>query len=368
MKKRWQVALVLWLVIQVGYLGEKAVAAEEEPPLGFSVETVQPKTQIQVNKTYFYIKTKPAEEQVLEVKIKGLRDEPVKVGISLANAFTSEQGTLGFLTGHEVDQTLLHPLEELVTIEPAEVAVAKNETKVVQIKVTPPAESYPGIKLASLFFTQLEEVEDKEQLSEIYRYGIHLMTSETEEAYDNGQTLELGKVQPYLLHKEKVVIANLHNPEPKLIDDLTIKAEILDAKTQKVLKTAKLTNGRMAPNSNFDFSFKWGIDGMLAGDYLMKMEATSSKADWQLSKEFTIDGATAKKLNEETLVKLSLPKWVEPTVAGMAIVYILLVAYLVKRQGSFNQQLYAVSAKRKGTKKHHHRNGSANSNRRRGGK
>ncbi|WP_339099501.1 DUF916 domain-containing protein [Enterococcus sp. DIV0849a] len=75
---------------------ETALAVPEDNNLGYVVQLVQPKSQIDPNQSYFYVQTEPGVEQELEVRIKSTKKESVKIKISAADAFTGDNGTIEY--------------------------------------------------------------------------------------------------------------------------------------------------------------------------------------------------------------------------------------------------------------------------------
>ena len=76
LKKKFKLLCIVLVYLLANSIGiEKALAASEDDNLGYVVSLVQPKSQIDPNKSYFYVQTEPGVEQDLEVRIKSTKKE-----------------------------------------------------------------------------------------------------------------------------------------------------------------------------------------------------------------------------------------------------------------------------------------------------
>lgn len=355
-KQRMSVVIVTLLVV-VGMVAIGKVAdAADTSPLGFEVTPVLPDTQIDKEKNYFYVETRPGIPQTLKVNVKGLSEEPTKVRVFMANAITSEGGTVAYKAGVEKDPTLQDSIEDLVTVDTPEFEIKKGEERTITLTVTPPATSFEGIKLGTIYFQQVEPEQAKQQaVQSTYSYRIGVMLTEKEEEYSNSKSLNLLSAEAELSHSFKTIQLTFQNPEPKMIADVTMNLSIIDKKTGKVIKKQKLENGSIAPNSRFKLGIDWGIDAIPVGKYQAKVEATSRYDSWSLEKDFEITAATAKKMNDESLNKLTLPSWAYGSILGLGILVVVDSVYLAMRQKQWKKQLIQrkKKAKRKGKKNEH---------------
>ncbi|ALS00022.1 hypothetical protein ATZ33_01075 [Enterococcus silesiacus] len=309
-----------------------SVAADKEPdPLGFVVQAIRPDTQIETNKSYFFIETQPDETQVLKVKVKSTQKDPIKIKAFIANGTTGSTGNIEYdEPTKDLDESLKHPLTEFVKIDEPEITLENFQEKVVELSVIPPKESYTGIKLGAVVF---QTVEDKEQtktqtISSKYQYKIGLITTETGEEYENAKKLELISAKLGLKLGRKQVAAVIHNPEPKIADNLKIEATVTKKGSDTVLKKQTVENARMAPNSTYEFSVDWGVDAIDPGEYTLNVHAQNDEEDWKWQKDFSVSAEKAKKMNEETVFKIESPDWL-PYVVGLAISSLVLVVVIL---------------------------------------
>ena len=337
MKKK----IILIFVLVSYLLVSKQVMAktEQNNPLGFSIEAVTSENQIDNEIPYFYLKTEPGKSQQVKVKVTGTSKEPVKIKTYLANAGTSDAGSINYLPKNEADETLKDSLEEIATVEPTDLELKQGETKEVVITINPPTTNYDGIKLGSVYFERADKTEEEGMVKSAFSYNVAIMLSESDTTTNDGKEFKLLSVKPQLVKAQKTVTLRLQNPEPKMISDLSMKVQIVNKKNNKVVKTQKLEKGSVAPNSHFDFSVDWGLDVIPAGKYIAKVQANSNSESWSLEKEFEITSEQAKKMNEESLYKLELPNWAYVSTVLLGIMTVIVSVYLVIRGKKWKKEL-----------------------------
>ncbi|MEI5991638.1 hypothetical protein A5881_003175 [Enterococcus termitis] len=333
----------------------QAIAKEDkEQPLEFSVQAIRPDTQIETNKTYFVIETKPNESQVLHVKVKAAVEEPIKVQVSLLNGTTGIGGNIEYdPLIKDVDETLKNPITEIAKVSQTEITLENFEEKTVDIVVTPPNDSYEGIKLGAIVFNLAEEEDStkkKSMVENAFQYRIGLITSETNEDYDNAKNLDLISTKADLTLGRKQISAVIHNSDPKIADNLNIEATVKKKGSSNVLKRQAVTNARMAPNSTYDFLIDWGAEDIKAGDYVVDMKAKNEQDEWKWQSEFTISEGYAKKLNEETVFKLESPKWLPFVVVATILIIVGVTTALIIRNARWKQILKERMKRRRAKK------------------
>lgn len=352
--------LISWLLIMmvsVGLAGRYEAAEDEPNPLGFTVQAIRPDTQVEINKSYFFIETKPDVTQVLKVRLKGMKKEAVKVKAYVANGVTGSSGNIEYEPDPtKLDDSLKAPLTEIVTFNETEITLENFEEKIIEIAVTPPKKSYAGIKLGALVFELVEEdqAETKKAVASVYQYRVSLITTETGEEYEDAKALELISAKIGLVRGKKQVSALINNSEPKIADNLKIEATITKKGSDNVLKKQVVENARMAPNSTYEFLIDWGVDAVPSGDYVVKLHAQNELEEWQWQKEFSVSADNAKKMNEESAFQLTLPKWA-PVVAILTLGIIILVVIVLTIRSSKWRQLLKEQRKKRQSKRNKRR-------------
>ncbi|WP_348921762.1 DUF916 and DUF3324 domain-containing protein [Enterococcus rotai] len=336
-------------VFSLFFFVDHVSAADDDNNLGYTVTLVQPNTQIDPNKSYFYVKTTPGEAQTLEVRIKSTRKENVRIKIYGTNAITGDGGTIEYSDDKSYyDSTLKEPVTSMLKFPTPEITVGNYEEKTVKIQLTPSKEKYDGVKMGAIVFALDQGEKAKSGVSTEFSYRVGLITSQSGDEFNNAQTLNMISAKASIKRGKKMVLANLQNPEPKVLENLSIVGTMTKKGTDEVVKRKSVENYSMAPNSSFDFEIDWGIANLPSGTYTLKLDASNDYQEWQLSKEFTITNQQAKKMNEESAFKIITPTWIKVTTIVLLIVAgVIMLLILVRRKKWAKQWKKIRIAKRK---------------------
>lgn len=353
-KKRFEQVSYLLCLVLLGLVvlayPLKSFAADKNDPLGFVVQAVRPDTQIETDKTYFFIETKPNISQKLKIKIKSTKKEPVKVKLDVTNGVTNESGEIEYISEtDELDESLTNPLTDFVEFPEDEITVENFEEKIVEVVVTPPTESYEGIKLGALVFKLIDEEESKEKkvVANEYEFRVGLITSESDAEYKDAKALDLIDGKFVLRNGKKQVVGIIQNPEPKIAENLKVIGSVRKKGSENVLKSKIVENARMAPNSQFNFNIDWGMDKVEPGEYTLKIQASNDEESWEWTKDLAISQDKAKKMNEDTVYRVVLPKWVPIVVVVVLGVIVIITAVLLIRSSRWQEMIKAKARSKK---------------------
>lgn len=330
------IASSCFLYSSVGFAEDSSNTGETETQpendVGFAVEPVQPSTQIDSQKGFYFIKVEPGKPQELSIKIRSTNVTPATVKIYVKNAYTNQNGVIDYDNeDYKRDATLKDSVEELTSVSEKEVTVKNYEEKIVKIKITPPDEKFTGVKGGTICIMKADSSEAKEGLSSTFGYRVGLLLTEDSEVYNDGSSLNFLSARSTVHQGKRVIQARMQNPESKVLDDLMIETKLYKKGSREVLKKRTANNMRMAPNSQFDFSTNWGIDPIKSGTYTLQIRAQSGTNTWEWKKDFTIGEKQAKKINEEASFTITYPEWIPIVVVLLGITSILLIGCLYVR-------------------------------------
>ncbi|WP_314067978.1 DUF916 and DUF3324 domain-containing protein [uncultured Vagococcus sp.] len=346
--KLYQWTMTVITVFLVGLSTSSTVSAEEEP-LGYTVDIIEPETQIDKTKDFFNIQTRPGEVQTIQAIVKSLRKEPVTIKVFAENAMTNEAGQINYSDDKSIlDKSLVTPISDMVKILTPEVTVANQEEKIVEIQVSPPEESYEGIKLADLAFQLQDENEQgKSGVGSMFAYRIGLLTMEEDIDYADSKTVKLVKVTPNIHRGKKTLLVRFQNPEPKILSNFTLAYSLTKKGSQKPIKEESTQNHNMAPNSNFNFPIDLGMDNASAGEYTLKVTIENTYGSWDFNEAVQITGSQAKKMNDESAFKLLTPVWIKGIAIGMAVLSVISSIVIFYRQSKWKTKLKEQRKKKK---------------------
>ncbi|MDT2661648.1 DUF916 and DUF3324 domain-containing protein [Enterococcus hulanensis] len=300
---------------------------------GFTVEAIQPETQIKKEFSFFYIRVEPEEPQTLKVKVISKRKEPSKIKIHLNNAVTNIMGQVDYgQENPELDSSMKLPLTYFVKLKEKTITVKNFEEKIVELEVTPPKEKFSGVRLGAISFQSIDKKEDESGVKSNYGYKIGLMASEDQAPYNVGGAINHLKVGAALYNGEKVVAMTLQNPKPVLLENVTVQTKLYKKGSKEVIASNALQGMRLAPNSSFDFLTYLGIEELKPGKYIIESHATDEKKNWDWKKEFEVTDKQANQINEDAAYKITMPKLYKGFGIGLIVLTLGNIGYLVYRK------------------------------------
>lgn len=292
----------------------------------FSVETVQPESQVDKQKTYFDIQVEPNEKQELTIHMRNDTSKDVVINPKISSATTNMNGVVEYSPNKlEKDKSLVYDLVDLVKTE-KEITIPKNGSYDLKLQVTAPDKTFDGLVTGGI--TLKENAEDKTADSSNNDAGLAIdnefsyvvaivLHSKKGEIKPN---LNLTKSFPDQVNVRNVIMNNLQNDTPTYINDLKVISKIYKQGSDKVLyEFTKDNSMQVAPNTNFNLPVPLNGEELKAGKYDVKITAfaeedangefVSGKTEagvdqrylykWDLTSEFEITKEIADKLNKQ---------------------------------------------------------------------
>lgn len=345
MKKSFFAFLGIFLLFSIvtPLKGLNVSAAE----LNFSVESVLPDNQRDKKQTYFDLRMKPGAEQTVYVKLKNTTKKDVTINVGVNEAKTNMNGTTQYDTNKiERDSTLKHSLADLVTVAKTVVVKPNKEVKL-PVKIKMPKEDVKGIILGGLSFQQKDSEVDQESKDEDeglsiknrFSYNLAIMLSTNDDKVK--PELVLNDVKADLYNARTVILANIQNTQPMLMNQLAVKANVTKKGETEQLYKKNAKGMQMAPNSNFDYTIPLDGKELEAGDYTLNMEATSMGETWKWTKDFTVTSDDANKFAEKDvdIEKEEKSNWLWWLIGiSLALILLGLILYLLNKNKKNNQR------------------------------
>lgn len=346
----------LWggVILLFPFLFIGQVSAEEVP---ISVNPILPENQRTANAGYFDLMMTPGQTQELMLEITNQGVESVTLDLTIHSASTGDNGTIDYTRSlDEKDETLVYPLPQLVKVDPT-VSVAAQETISVPIQVAMPSESFNGKILGAVRIAQAgtEKVNDDNSgisITNKFAYVIAIQLQENEEPIR--EELKLKSIRASQVAGRNTLKAQLQNPTPTLIDQVTYVGQVSEKGKGNILHENHVENYRVAPNTSFNYPISWGTQKFKAGTYTLKLTAESkmSGEQWSFEQDFIITEEEAKELNA-TAIGLEEESWLLYSMIISGILFGLLVIsiflYVNKKQKEKKRQ--RIKRKNKGKKK-----------------
>lgn len=334
MKLFKKIAVLGMAVVLLMGCGTKVLFASE---LNFAVIPQKPKNQIDQKKGYFDLKVKPNQSQELTVLLKNTTNKAVTIKPKIATTTTNNGGVVEYgPSDKKNDETLKHDITDIVKTE-SKITIKADSTYELKLKVKVPKESFKGSITGGL--TLEEEIDKKSQtdsgsgmsINNRYSYVVGIQLREDTKTVK--PELKLNKVGADQRNYRNIIAANIQNIEPTYVNQLKVNAEITKKDSDEVLYKSLTEKMQMAPNTNFDYPVELGKGEKLKpGKYTLNMTAKSYKNEWHWTKDFTISGDVAKKLNDKdvTIEKSYMMYYI---IGGIILLLLIaLILFLVRKK------------------------------------
>lgn len=302
-----------------------------EEALNFYVTPAFPESQIEGSERYFNLNAEPGSTETLTLTLQNANAQAKTIQITPHTAFTNVMGVVEYgKDAEEADSTLNYELADLIDV-PEPINLAGNETKTVELPLRFPQEAFEGFLAGGLRIAEVSEKKEEEETEEEgvaitneFTYVIGIVLSNTRDSVQ--PDLALNDVFADQLNYRNVISANLQNVTPTFVNRLAVEATVQRAGEAEILYEANQEQMQMAPNSNFNFPISLEGDRFQAGEYVLKLKATSGEEEWQWERTFTIDGETARSLNRQDVTINTSTNW---WMIGLIVLLLLLIGLII---------------------------------------
>lgn len=275
-----------------------AFSSEEknDQNVGFSVSPVLSKSQKDKNVTYFNLEMKPSQEEDIFIKIYNSSNKKQTFETYLSFAQTNSNGIIYYKEKDITlkDETLAIPLTTVASLDKELIEVEANETITVPIHIKMPKDEYNGIILGGINVKKVSKDVDVQDVSigNEYAYVIAIMLSEN--SNEILPVLNLKSVKQSKYNYRDVVAINIQNPQPMILRDIEIVANVYKKNSDKVIYTTTKKNFKMAPNCNANVIVETDTEPLETGNYKAVITAKAGDKVWEWEEGFSVD---AKDLN-----------------------------------------------------------------------
>ncbi|MBE9897184.1 DUF916 and DUF3324 domain-containing protein [Enterococcus casseliflavus] len=316
----------------------------EEANLNFHVTPEFPDSQVEGSSSYFDLNLAPGTSENLSLTLRNASNQPIQVRITPHTAYTNVHGVVEYgKDAKEADPTLPYALDEVIE-SPEVIDLAGNETKTVDVALHMPQASFDGFLAGGLRISEVKEESEEEPTDEEglaikneFAYVIGVVVSNSRDAVK--PDLELLDVFADQLNHRNVISATIQNFTPTFVNRMAVEATIQRVGEDDILYEASEEMMQMAPNSHFHFPISLEGDRFVAGDYLLKMTATSGEEEWSWEREFTIETDEARSFNRaDVTIDISTNWWMIGAISLLLLLVAVLLYLIIKRRKQATKQ------------------------------
>ena len=345
-----RIAMIVAPVLMAALFAMPAAAME------FSVRALLPDNQRQNGSAFFDLLVKPGQRQDLVVEISNTSTGDIVVLVETITASTSRNGQINYTSRGDLDETLKHSFEDMVSMPQSYYEIPAQSSIEVPISLAVPDEPFEGAVLGSIRVLREATQEERDAAGAIVNQFAHVTAVRLvldERAEDIAADFALGDITAELVNYRASIIAHIRNTQPMIIKDASATASIFPRGSDEAIFEHSQETLEMAPNSVFQYSFVdregYGID---AGDYTAVIDVEYNGENWHFVRDFTILPSEAAAVNDGAVNQhgqqrpasdpaaggLGIPLWAVIAIAvGAAVLaaVVVLIVVMAKRKPSY---------------------------------
>ena len=340
---------VITTILLVFFLSTRTHAAEDG--IGFEVRPLLPSTQFDTSLGYYYIQTEPNQKQTFDMSILSTSDKEKTLEVIIENAVSSNSGSIAYTNNLKaIDSSLKNPITEIVKPQEKELILKPRQETTLSFDLSPPNNPYDGLKMGRVIIKEKTDPNAK-GIKQEFQYGVGIITSESGEAFNDGNILNLNEVKATIVNGGKVITGEIINPEPKTIENLKVRSYVTKKGSSKKIKQKNIDNFAFAPNSKLAYEIPWGLTNFESGDYTFHFEAKNDYDSFNLVKDFQIRANEAKDLNGKAAFKVGTPTYIKILLSGINGLLLLIFIMITLRNNKWKKEIKEKKKKRNKSKK-----------------
>jgi hypothetical protein len=275
------------------------VTAHASSGASFSVQPKIPDIQ-KNNLGYFDLELASKQDQVIQVEVFNDSEEQLEIVVEINTATTSDIGNITYHPTSNLDNSIVHNIEDLITSEDKTLILPPKESKIVSFNITMPEEEFEGILLGGLRFTLADEDKEVVGIENRFAYTVGVVLSNSSKELP--VNLNLLDITAGQLNYRNHILVNLQNNISRIIDQMDIQAEVYPRGEKNILYKSESSGLRMAPNSNFNYGISTNETAFRPGEYTLKLVATADGEEFEWTQDFEISGDQADNYNKEAIL------------------------------------------------------------------
>ena len=306
----------------------------------FGVQPIYPDNQEENKNSYFSLLVEQGKEQTVKIKVSNQTDTPTKVKVERNRATTADSGLIEYSNRKkEKEASAQFDFEKIVTIKDDIIDLGPNESKEIEVDIKMMDDSFDGVILGGLHFSEVDDSTDENQEKQIkntFSYSIPMLLKMNDRKIEN--ELSLNKVEPAVRNAHPFIEAQLLNSAPTVIQKMSIEGKIYNTKTNEEYYVNKESDLEMAPNSTLNFGFDLKDSPFLQGDYRIVLKVVADGKEYTFEDTFKIDKEVAREMNESAAyVPEKESHWlmIGLIFGGLVIVFFIMTLVIIKKKRKF---------------------------------
>lgn len=288
---------------------------------------------------YYELMVKPNQRVQLAMTVSNVTDSRKTIKVSVADAYTGNNGTIGYDPGGPRDDSAKYRLSQLAG-KPVKVTLAGGQTKRVAFNLQIPKNGFAGELVGSVYAIDTASYgDDKGQSMAIKnKFAMYSAIVMRVSSQYVRPALKLAKLDLGMQDGQAAVLATLQNIKPEMFGKMSINAKVYKDGGAKPVLTRKVNDYAMAPNSHFVYGI-YSKHAFAAGDYQLDLVAKSGSRTWHFKRTIHVSQAKAEQVNKAASLKMAnqVPWWLIALIVLLVLIIVLLVVLLFKRRKHADQ-------------------------------
>lgn len=330
--KQIKIAIVL-ILGSVGLLLTSHVVQAAKQTGNFLIYPELPKDNIGGYQTgYYNLKNRPHQTQTVRVKLINLEAHDVKVTAKVADAVTTNQGSVDYSGVHQADpRWLKNPGSQYIEV-PKTTVLKPHETKWLTAQVKMPAQ-FTGRKASALVLSSQDiKASQKSGVRNHYVYAVGLTLNGRALKTKQVQKLQVQKVRTRMVDRKAAITTTLVNPDPQYVKKAHLKIELVNQRWRFYRYRLDRKAVELAPNSQMAADLYLGGRRLVPGIYQMRMTVKSQQYQQTVTKTVKITKTAAYLINTQNAAWQKRKYWLIAGGVTSGLLIIGLVTIVVTRR------------------------------------
>lgn len=269
----------------------------------FTIQAVIPENQRDKTVGYFDLNVDTNTKQTLEIEVINNGNETMEAEILFVDGSTGINATKIFNQKSDADESMIPTVTEMVTLRENKIEVAPKSSAIVHLDVDVAGNEFDGVRMGGITVVATDMKENQKSSGN----GISF---DNQIAYTLALQMRMNDnlVTPNLNYKESrfetvdlqpKFISNIQNDQPMLMNNVSVKGNVKDSKTNKVVATVDRSNGGILPTTNFDVVYTLTDGEIESGMYLIDLTIENEDGSWHWEESIEVNADQIDKTNEE---------------------------------------------------------------------
>ena len=301
----------------------------------FTVATVQNEYQDTNKTSYYSLKMAPQTSTTLALQVYNTGKQSDIYDVNVNTGITNSNGALDY-TQVASTKNLSVPKElqfnKIATLVQKTITVDAGQMGTINVSIALPDMSFSGKILGGITVTRhVRETEKKTTgLTSRFAYAVPIVIRQSDDTVTPKLNADKLALQTDAKTNVNELVASIQNITPTIINGVTIKSELINAKG-KVVFTKTDKNHAIAPQSNFTYHTSLNNQNFTTGAYIYRLKISDNDHhSWKWDSTVNITQkkakAIAKVANKNTIHKPI--NWIVVALGIMAVIIVVLISVL----------------------------------------